>query len=307
MKKILVATEKPFAKSAVEGIAGVLKEAGYELIMLENYKSAGDLIAAAAGADAMIVRSDLVTKDVIDSAPQLKIVVRAGAGYDNVDLAAASEKGVVVMNTPGQNSNAVAELALGMMVYMARNQFNGTPGTELRGKRLGLDACGNVGMHIARIARGFGMEVYGYDPFVEKSSMEDAGIKTVDSVGELFGVCNYMSLNIPANKDTIRTINFELLQRMSKPAVLVNTARKEVIDEDSLLRMFAERPDFKYVADVAPDCSAEIAEKYPGRYFFTPKKMGAQTSEANNNAGVAAAKQIVGFFEKDDRTFQVNK
>jgi D-3-phosphoglycerate dehydrogenase / 2-oxoglutarate reductase len=307
MKKILVATEKPFAKSAVEGIAGVLKEAGYELIMLENYKSAGDLITAAAGADAMIVRSDLVTKDVIDSAPQLKIVVRAGAGYDNIDLAAASEKGVVVMNTPGQNSNAVAELALGMMVYMARNQFNGTSGTELRGKRLGLDACGNVGMHIARIARGFEMEVYGYDPFVEKSSMEDAGIKTVDSVGELFSVCNYMSLNIPANKETIRTINFELLQRMPKPALLVNTARKEVIDEDSLLKMFAERPDFKYVTDVAPDCSAEIAEKYPGRYFFTPKKMGAQTSEANNNAGVAAAKQIVSFFEKDDRTFQVNK
>jgi D-3-phosphoglycerate dehydrogenase / 2-oxoglutarate reductase len=307
MKKILVATEKPFAKSAVEGIAGVLKEAGYELVMLENYKSTADLITAAAGADAMIVRSDLVTKDIIDSAPQLKIVIRAGAGYDNIDLAAASEKGVVVMNTPGQNSNAVAELALGMMVYMARNQFNGTSGTELRGKRLGLDACGNVGMHIARIARGFEMEVYGYDPFVEKSSMEDAGIKTVDSVGELFGVCNYISLNIPANRDTIRTINFELLERMPKPAVLVNTARKEVIDEDSLLKMFSERPDFKYVSDVAPDCSAEIAEKYPGRYFFTPKKMGAQTSEANNNAGVAAAKQIVGFFEKDDRTFQVNK
>jgi D-3-phosphoglycerate dehydrogenase / 2-oxoglutarate reductase len=307
MKKILVATDKPFAKSAVEGIAAVVEQAGYELVLLEGYKSADDLKKAASGADAMIVRSDLVTREVIEAAPQMKIVVRAGAGYDNIDLAAASEKGVVVMNTPGQNSNAVAELAFGMMVYMARNQFNGTSGTEIRGKRLGLDACGNVGKHIARIARGFEMEVYGYDPYVDKSCMEGEGIKTVDSLDELFSVCNYVSLNIPANKETVKSINYQFLSKMPKPAILVNTARKEIIDEDSLLKMFAERPDFKYVSDVAPDCSGEIAEKYPGRYFFTPKKMGAQTSEANNNAGVAAARQIVGFFKKGDTTFQVNK
>ncbi len=307
MKKILVATEKPFAKPAVDGIAEVLDQAGYEMALLENYKDAGELVKAAADADAMIVRSDLITKDVISAAVNMKIVVRAGAGYDNIDLAAASDSDVAVMNSPGQNSNAVAELALGMMVYVARNQFNGTPGTELKGKRLGIYACGNVGKHIARIAGGFEMEVYGFDPFVDKSVLEDAGIKSIDSAGELFGVCHYISLNIPANQDTIKSVNYKLLEKMPRPATLLNTARKEIVDEEALLKIFAERPDFKYISDIAPDCSNEIAERFPGRFFFTPKKMGAQTAEANINAGIAAARQIVNFFENDDRTFQVNR
>jgi D-3-phosphoglycerate dehydrogenase / 2-oxoglutarate reductase len=306
MRKVLVATEKPFAKPAVEGIAEVINKAGYEMALLENYKDNSELLDAVAGVDAMIIRSDLVTREVLSVADKLKIIVRAGAGYDNIDLISATQREVVVMNTPGQNSNAVAELALGMMVYMARNQFNGTSGTELRGKRLGVHACGNVGKHVARIAMGFGMDVYGFDPFVSRSAMEYAGMKCVDSAEELFSICQYISLNIPAKADTIRSINHRLLQKMPKSATLINTARKEVIDEDSLLRMFAERPDFKYISDITPDCSEEIAERFPGRYFFTPRKMGAQTAEANNNAGVAAAIQIVNFFEQDDRTFQVN-
>ncbi|MFP4365544.1 MAG: NAD(P)-dependent oxidoreductase [Bacteroidales bacterium] len=306
MRKVLVATEKPFAKPAVEGISEVLKNAGYEMILLEKYKGSDDLINAVADADAMIVRSDLVTKEVINAGDKLQIVIRAGAGYDNIDLVSASDKGVVVMNTPGQNSNAVAELVMGMMVYMARNQFNGTPGSELHGKRMGIHACGNVGKRVAKIALGFGMEVLGFDPFVERSAMEYAGMKCVDSAEELFSVCQYISLNIPANEKTIKSINYRLLEKMPKPATLVNTARKEIIHEDDLLKIFAERPDFKYISDIAPDCNGEIAEKYPGRYFFTPKKMGAQTAEANINAGIAAASQIVNFFEKNDRTFQVN-
>jgi D-3-phosphoglycerate dehydrogenase / 2-oxoglutarate reductase len=306
MRKVLVATEKPFAKTAVEGISGVFNESGYEMVLLENYKDPNDLIKAAADAEAMIVRSDLVTKEVIAAADKLRIVVRAGAGYDNIDLVSATDKNITVMNTPGQNSNAVAELAIGMMIYMARNQFNGTSGTELRGKRLGVHACGNVGRNVARIALGFEMEVYGFDPFVERSAMEYAGMKCVASAEELFGICQYISLNIPANDQTIKSIDFKLLKRMPRNASLVNTARKEVIDEDSLMKMFAERPDFKYISDIVPDCIDEISEKYPGRYFFTPKKMGAQTSEANINAGIAAARQIVGFFENDDRTYQVN-
>jgi D-3-phosphoglycerate dehydrogenase / 2-oxoglutarate reductase len=306
MKRVLVATDKPFAKPAVEGIAQVFKEAGYELVMLENYKDKQDLLDAVKDVEAVIVRSDLITGEVIEAANNLKIVVRAGAGYDNIDLEAASGKGVVVMNTPGQNSNAVAELALGMMVYMARNQFNGTSGRELRGKKLGVFACGNVGRDVARIALGFGMDVYGFDPFVKRKVMEYSGMKCVASVEEFYDLCEYISVNAPANSQTIRSVNFELLQRMPKPATLINTARKEIIDEESLLKMFAARPDFVYISDVAPDCSSEIAEKYPGRYFFTPKKMGAQTAEANINAGIAAARQIVGFLENNDKTFQVN-
>lgn len=305
-KKVLVATERPFAKLAVQGILDVLDEAGYEMVLLENYKDQGDLKKAVIDAEALIVRSDLVTKEVIAAADNLKIVVRAGAGYDNVDLVSASDKGIVVMNTPGQNSNAVAELALGLMVYMARNQFNGTSGTELRGKRLGVHACGNVGRHVAKIALGFGMEVYGFDPYIEKSAFEYAGMKCVDSAEELYSICQYVSVNIPAYEDTIKSINFELLAKMPEKARLVNTARKEVIDEDSLLKMFSERPDFIYISDVAPDCVNEIAERYPGRFFFTPKKMGAQTSEANINAGIAAARQIVGFLKDGDNTYQVN-
>ncbi len=306
MKKILIATEKPFARAAIEGIAHVINSSGYEMKLLEKYKDPRELRDAAADADAMIIRSDLVTKEVIDAADKLKIVVRAGAGFDNVDLTAASEKGIVVMNTPGQNANAVAELAVGMMIYVARNFFNGTPGTELQGKRLGLHACGNVGRHIGRIAVGFGMEVYGFDPFIKRSDLDIEKIKCVDSIEELYSICQYVTLNIPANKDTLKSINYRLLEKMPQDATLVNTARKEIIDENDLLRIFGDRPDFKYIADIAPDCSGEIAENFPGRYFFTPKKMGAQTAEANINAGIAAARQIVDFFEKDVRTFQVN-
>ncbi|MCD6375079.1 MAG: hypothetical protein J7L94_06095, partial [Caldisericaceae bacterium] len=237
----------------------------------------------------------------------LKIIVRAGAGYDNIDLQAATERGIVVMNTPGQNANAVAELALGMMVYMARNQFNGKPGTELKGKTLGIHAFGHVGKRVAQIAKGFGMKLFAFDPFIPDDEISKEGVTPLKSVEELYEKCQYVSLHIPANEKTIKSINFALMSRMPQNAVLVNTARKEIINEDDLLKMFAEREDFKYISDIAPDCAAEIAEKYAGRFFFTPKKMGAQTAEANINAGLAAARQIVNFFEKGDRTFQVNK
>lgn len=306
-KKILIATEKPFAKAAVEQIKQISDKAGYEMVLLEKYADPSDFIEAAADADALIVRSDKVTKAVLDAAQNLKIVVRAGAGYDNIDLEAATRKGVVVMNTPGQNSNAVAELALGMMVYMARGCFNGKPGTELKGKKLGLHAFGNVGREVARIAGGFGMEVYGFDPYIDRSVIESAGVTCVGSVEELFQTCQYVSLHIPANPETKGSINFDLMSRMPENAVLVNPARKEIICEESLLKMFTQREDFKYVADVAPDCKDEIESNYPGRYYFTPKKMGAQTAEANVNAGIAAVNQIIGFFEKGDTTFQVNK
>jgi D-3-phosphoglycerate dehydrogenase len=305
--KVLIATEKPFAPAAVEQIKGIFDEAGYEVVLLEKYGSKDDLLAAVQDAGALIVRSDKVDGDVLDAAGSLKIVVRAGAGYDNIDLAQASAKGVVVMNTPGQNSNAVAELALGMMVYMARNLFNGKPGTELKGKTLGIQAYGHVGREVARIARGFAMETLAFDPFVSKTDIINDGTKPVDSVEELYERCQYVSLHIPANEQTKGSVNFDLMSRMPKGATLVNTARKEVIDEPSLLKMFREREDFRYVSDIAPDCKEEIEKEFPGRYFFTPKKMGAQTAEANINAGVAAARQIVKFFEKGDTTFQVNK
>ncbi len=305
--KVLIATEKPFAPAAVEQIKGIFDEAGYEVVLLEKYGSKDDLLAAVQDAGALIVRSDKVDGGVLDAAGSLKIVVRAGAGYDNIDLEQASAKGVVVMNTPGQNSNAVAELALGMMVYMARNLFNGKPGTELKGKTLGIQAYGHVGREVARIARGFAMETLAFDPFVSKTDIINDGTKPVDSVEELYERCQYVSLHIPANEQTKGSVNFDLMSRMPKGATLVNTARKEVIDEPSLLKMFREREDFRYVSDIAPDCKEEIEKEFPGRYFFTPKKMGAQTAEANINAGVAAARQIVKFFEKGDTTFQVNK
>lgn len=307
MTKVLVATEKPFASTAVEGIRKVVEGTGYELALLEKYGSHQDLLDAVADADALIIRSDKVDDDVIAAGKNLKIVVRAGAGYDNVDLAAASAKGVVVMNTPGQNSNAVAELALGMMVFMARNQFNGSSGKELKGKTLGIHAYGNVGRLVAGIAKGFGMDCYAYDPFISKADIEKDGVTAVDSVESLYSKCQYISLHIPANEKTRKAINSELLMLMPKGATLVNTARKEVIDEDTLMKVFEERPDFLYISDIAPDNGANIAEKYPGRFFFTPKKMGAQTAEANINAGIAAAEQIVAFLEKGDTTFQVNK
>ena len=307
MKKVLVATQKPFAPAAVELIRDVVKKSGYEFHLFEKYAEQADLVNAVKGMDALIIRSDKVTEEVIGAADQLKIVIRAGAGYDNVDLAAATAKDVTVMNTPGQNSNAVAELAFGMMVYLARKNFGGSAGTELRGKKIGIHAFGNVGQYVALIAKGFGMDVYAFDPFVSKESIEKAGVTPLESVEELYSTCQYVSLHIPANDQTKKSIGMDLLGSMPKGAVLVNTARKEVIHEEELIELMAKRTDFGYISDIAPDCAAEIAEKYEGRYFFTPKKMGAQTAEANINAGIAAAEQIRDFFEKGDVTYKVNK
>jgi D-3-phosphoglycerate dehydrogenase len=307
MTKILVATVKPFIPEAVEKIEKIAGDAGYEFVLLEKYADQGEFIDAVAGVDALIIRSDKATREVIEAAKNLKIIVRAGAGYDNIDLEAATEKGIVAMNTPGQNSNAVAELALGMMVYLVRNGFNGKAGTELKGKKLGLHAYGNVGKLIAGIAKGFGMDVFAFDPYIPKDVIEGDDVVCVESAEELYSTCNFVSINIPVTAETKASINYELLTKMPEPAVLVNTARKEVVHEDDLLRVFADREDFSYISDIAPDCKDEIVEKYPGRFFFTPKKMGAQTAEANINAGAAAMTQIVGFLENGDKTFQVNK
>jgi D-3-phosphoglycerate dehydrogenase len=307
MKTILVATQKPFAPKAVNSIKEICENAGYEFQLLEKYADQADLIKAVENVNAVIIRSDKITKEVLDAAKKLEIVVRAGAGYDNVDLQAATEKGVVVMNTPGQNSNAVAELALGMMVYMARNKYNGSAGTELRGKTLGIHAYGNVGRYVAKVAKGFGMKVYAFDPFVKKKFIKKDKVKPVKSVEKLYSKCQYISLHIPANEHTKQSINYDLLSKMPENAVLVNTARKEVIHEDDLLKLMADRNDFTYISDIAPDKKADFEANFPDRIFFTPKKMGAQTAEANINAGVAAANQIKNFFEKGDKKFQVNK
>lgn len=307
MIKILVATDKPFASVAVKGIRNVVEDAGYELVLLEGYTSQDDFIKAIADADAVIVRSDKTDKAVIDAGKNLKIVVRAGAGYDNIDLAAASAKGVCVMNTPGQNSNAVAELAAGMMVYYIRNFYNGKSGTELKGKTLGIHAYGYVGKNVARIAKGFGMDIYAFDPFIPKEEIEKDSVKWVGSVEELYKKCNFVSLHIPANSQTKLSINYSLLSLMPVPACLVNTARAEVINENDLIKIFEERKDFCYLSDIEPANKTEFESKYKGRFFFTPKKMGAQTEEANINAGIAAARQIVSFLKNGDRTFQVNK
>ncbi len=307
MTKILVATVKPFIPEAVEKIKKIASDAGYEFVLLEKYAVQGEFIDAVADVDALIIRSDKATREVIEAAKKLKVIVRAGAGYDNIDLEAATEKGIVAMNTPGQNSNAVAELALGMMVYLVRNGFNGKAGTELKGKKLGLHAYGNVGKLIAGIAKGFGMEVFAFDPFIPKDVIEGDDVVCIESAEELYSTCNFVSLNIPATAETKTSINYELLNKMPKPAVLVNTARKEVVHEDDLLRVFEDREDFSYISDIAPDCKDAIAEQYPGRFFFTPKKMGAQTAEANINAGAAAMTQIRDFLENGDNTFQVNK
>lgn len=306
MKKVLVATEKPFAAIAVEGIRSVFEEAGYELALLESYTEKADLYAAVTDADALIIRSDKVTAEVIEAGKNLKIVVRAGAGYDNVDLTAATAKNVVVMNTPGQNSNAVAELAIGMMVYMARGMFNGKAGSELKGKSLGIHAYGNVGRLVGLIAKGFGMEVSAFDPFIDKSIIEADGVKVYDNVEDLYKNCQYISLHIPANEKTKESINYDLMMSMPEGATIVNTARKEVVSEDSLMKAMQERKDFKYLSDIAPNNATELLSSFEGRVYFTPKKMGAQTQEANVNAGIAAARQIVDFLEKGDETFKVN-
>jgi len=306
MTKVLIATVKPFAKKAVDQISKILKEAGYEISLLEKYESQQQLTEAASTANALIIRSDIVDRTVLDAAPELKIVVRAGAGYDNVDLAAASEKKVVVMNTPGQNSNAVAELALGMMVHMARNLFNGTSGTELYGKTLGLHAYGNVGKHVARIAAGFGMKLAAYDPYIDRSLIEKDGCAYLETAEEMYRNSQYISLHIPSNEQTKGSINYDLMSLMPAGAVLVNTARKEIVDEPSLLKILKEREDFRYASDVAPGNAVQLSEDFPGRIYCTPKKMGAQTAEANVNAGMAAANQIVYFLEKGDINFKVN-
>jgi len=277
------------------------------LVVFEKYKDPSELVNAVSDVHAMIIRSDIASRQVIENAKNLKIIVRAGAGYDNIDLAAATEKGIVAMNTPGQNANAVAELAIGMMIYIARNNFNGSSGTELLDKTLGIHAYGNVGKRLAKIAQGLGMKVYAFDPFIKKYEIEKDGILAVSNLKELYSACQYVSLHIPADKETIKSINYDLMSKMPVGAVLVNTARKEVIDETSLLKIMEERKDFRYISDMIPDCAAEFEQKYKGRYYFTPKKMGAQTEEANINAGVAAAHQIVRFFKTGDRTFQVNK
>lgn len=307
MKKILVATQKPFAPAAVEGIKKIVTGSGNEFALLEKYSEKSELLQAVKNADALIIRSDKIDQEVIGAAEKLSIVVRAGAGYDNVDLDAASARNIVVMNTPGQNSNAVAELALGMMVYFARNLFNGKPGTELKGKSLGIHAYGNVGRLVGQIAKGFGMEVFAYDPFIPGQKMEDDGVKPVGSQEELYRTCQYISLHIPVTEKTKASINYDLMMSMPKKAVVVNTARKEVVCEDSLRKVMAERDDFGYISDIAPDIAEELNSNYPSRVFFTPKKMGAQTAEANINAGIAAANQIQAFFEEGDTTFQVNK
>ena len=304
--KILVATEKPFAKIAVDGIREVVEKNGYELALLEKYTDVNDLYKAVADADALIVRSDKVTKEVIDHANNLKIVVRAGAGYDNLDLEACTAKGIVAMNTPGQNSNAVAELVMGMLVYAVRNFYNGKSGSELMGKKLGLLAFGNVGRNVARIAKGFGMEVYAFDEFVPADKIEEAGVHAVANRDALFETCDVVSLHIPATAETKQSINYAVVNKMHKGGILVNTARKEVINEPELLKLMAERTDLKYITDIMPDADAEF-KAFEGRYFATPKKMGAQTEEANINAGLAAANQIAGFFKTGNKRFQVNK
>ncbi len=304
--KILVATEKPFAKVAVDGIRKVVEENGYELALLEKYTDVNDLYKAVADADALIVRSDKVTKEVIDHANNLKIVVRAGAGYDNLDLEACTAKGIVAMNTPGQNSNAVAELVMGMLVYAVRNFYNGKSGSELMGKKLGLLAFGNVGRNVARIAKGFGMDVYAFDEFVPADKIEEAGVHAVANRDALFETCDVVSLHIPATAETKQSINYAVVNKMHKGGILVNTARKEVINEPELLKLMAERTDLKYITDIMPDADAEF-KAFEGRYFATPKKMGAQTEEANINAGLAAANQIADFFKTGNKRFQVNK
>ncbi len=305
--KVLVATEKPFAKKAVDGIRSIIEGAKGELVLLEKYTSVDQFYAAVADVDALIVRSDKVTAEVLDHAKNLKIVVRAGAGFDNLDLAACTAHNVIAMNTPGQNSNAVAELALGLMVMMARNQYTPGTGCELKGKTLGIQAYGNVGRLVGKLAMGFGMNVIAFDPFLKAEQIESTGAKAVNSLEDLYSNSDYVSLHIPATEQTKNSINYALISRMPKGATLVNTARKEVINEPELMKVMEEREDLKYVADVAPACAAELKEKFGNRFFATPKKMGAETAEANVNAACAAANQIVDFLLNGNERFRLNK
>ena len=304
--KVLVSTEKPFAAAAVEGIRKEVEAAGHELALLEKYTEKAQLLAAVADADALIIRSDKVDAEVLDAAKNLKIVVRAGAGYDNIDLAAATAHNVVAENTPGQNANAVAELVFGLLVMAVRSFYNGKAGSELLGKKLGILAFGNVGRNVARIAKGFGMDIYAYDAYCPADVIEAAGVHAVANQDELFKTCDVVSLHIPATPETKQSINAAVVGQMKKGGILVNTARKEVINEPELIKLMAERTDLKFVTDIKPDADAEFAA-FEGRYFSTPKKMGAQTAEANINAGIAAAKQINAFFADGCTKFQVNK
>ena len=307
MSKILLATEKPFTKQTVEDIKNIIEKSGNIFKLLENYKTKQELIDSVKDIDALIVRSDKITQEIMDSSNNLKIIVRAGAGFDNIDISYASKKGIVVMNTPGQNANAVAELVFGLLVYAVRNFYNGSTGTELKGKKLGLLAFGQVGRNVARIAKGFGMDIYSYDAYVPKEVLEKEGIHAVDKPEELFNNCDIVSLHIPATKETINSINYERCSKMKKNAILINTARKEVINEKELIKLMEERSDLKYLTDLMPDNHEEFLNKFKGRYFSTPKKMGAQTEEANINAGKAAANQIIDFFKTGNTKFQVNK
>jgi len=307
MKNILVATEKPFAAAAIAKMKALAEDADYRFTLLESYTDKQQLIDAAKEADGMIIRSDKASKEVLDAATgKLKIIVRAGAGFDNIDCAAATENEIVAMNTPGQNSNAVAELAFGMMTYMARKKFNGKAGTELKGKKLGIHAYGNVGRNIARIAQGFGMDVCAFDAFVPQEKIEGDNVKALESADELYSMCQYISLNIPATEDTVESIDFELLSQLPENSVIVNTARKEVVHEAQLVKLMNDRSDIIYISDIAPTNRELLETEFPDRVFFTPKKMGAQTAEANINAGVAAVSQIIGFFENGDTKYKVN-
>ena len=305
--KVLIATVKPFAMVAIDGIRKEIEEAGYELALLEKYSEKQQLLDAVADVDALIIRSDIIDKEVFDAAKQLKIVVRAGAGYDNIDLAEATAHNVCVMNTPGQNSNAVSELAFGMMVMAVRNFYDGKPGTELKGKKLGIHAFGNVGRNVARIAHGFGMDVYAYDAYCPKEVMEQAGVTPVENVEDLYKTCQVVSLHLPMTEETKESINYNLVNLMPRNGLLVNTARKEVVNELDLMRLLNDRLDLRYVTDIKPNYHDEFVQNYPGRYFSTPKKMGAQTSEANINAGIAAARQIVGYLKDGCEKFRLNK
>ncbi len=303
--KVLIATEKPFAAAAVEGIRKEIEGAGHQIALLEKYTEKSQLLDAVKDVDALIIRSDKADAEVLAAAKNLKIVVRAGAGYDNIDLEAATAHGIVAENTPGQNSNAVAELVFGLLVYAVRNFYNGKAGTELKGKKLGILAFGNVGRNVARIAQGFGMDIMAYDAFCPAEAIEAAGVKAAKSQEALFEECDVVSLHIPATPETKQSINYDLCGKMKKGAILINTARKEVIDEAGLLKLMAERTDLKYITDIMPDADADF-KAFEGRYFSTPKKMGAQTAEANTNAGIAAAKQINAFFATGDTKFKVN-
>lgn len=306
MTKVLIATQKPFAEKAINQILMVLKQADFEIEFLENYSDNNELLKAISDADAAIIRSDKFTKEVFEAAQSLKIVVRAGAGYDNVDLDAATAKGVVVMNTPGQNSNAVAELAIGLALYGIRNMFSGSSGRELRGRTLGLHGYGYVARNVQRIARGFGMETAVYTRYSKAQALSE-GIKVTESLEELYAMSDIVSIHVPARGEHLKSVSYEVLQHLKPDAVLVNTARKEVINEDDLINFMRYRPGVKYLSDIEPDQKEVFEKTMQGRYYFTPKKMGAQTAEANINAGVAAARQIVDFITKGDKTFQVNK